>query len=52
MKRRNFENLRLNKEQVSNLQREVVKGGGGPAATELTCNTVPRHEGGLGCHLK
>lgn len=48
MKKRNVSSLQLNKKQVSNLHTTQIKGG----ATEITCNSVPRHEGGLGCHLK
>ena len=49
MKKRNVHNLVLNKKQVSNLQVDEIKGGDGP--TDMTCNTVPRWLGGLGCHL-
>ncbi|WP_157547158.1 hypothetical protein [Kordia zhangzhouensis] len=48
MKKRNVLSLQLNKKQVSNLQATYVKGGG---PTAMTCNTVPRDQGGLGCHL-
>ena len=48
MKKRSLENLQLNKERVSNLDVNTVKGGG----ATLTCNSVPRDMGGIGCHLK
>ncbi|AXG72440.1 hypothetical protein KORDIASMS9_04714 [Kordia sp. SMS9] len=53
MKKRNLVSLVLNKKQVSNLNTQSVKGGTSqPQASEVTCNSVPVWEGGLGCHIK
>ncbi len=53
MKKRNLHTLQLNKKQVSNLNTQSVKGGTSQAqATDITCNSVPVAEGGLGCHIK
>lgn len=51
MKKRNVQSLQLNKKQVSNLKTSNLTGGT-QGATAMTCNSVPRAEGGLGCHMK
>ncbi|MBC8755928.1 hypothetical protein H2O64_14715 [Kordia sp. YSTF-M3] len=53
MKKRNVQTLQLNKKQVAILKTNRLKGGTqAPHATEVTCNSVPVQEGGLGCHIK
>ncbi|QHI37914.1 hypothetical protein IMCC3317_32970 [Kordia antarctica] len=49
--KKSFKSLQLKKEVVTNFDIKEVKGGG-TDPTDIMCNSVPRHLGGLGCHLK
>ena len=48
--KKSFKNLQLKKEVIMKFDLKKVNGGYGPTA--LMCNSVPRHLGGIGCHLK
>jgi hypothetical protein len=48
--KKSLKTLQLKKEVITNFDIKIVKGGsGGPTA--LMCNSVPRHLGGIGCHM-
>lgn len=50
MKKQTLKKLELTKTKVVALRsstKESIKGG----ATEVACNSVPRDQGGIGCHL-
>lgn len=50
MKNKILKKLSIKKSSIAKLEnttKESIKGG----ATEITCNSVPRGEGGIGCHL-
>lgn len=45
--KKSVKNLQLKKEVINNFDVKKIKGG----ATAVFCNSVPRHLGGLGCHM-
>ncbi len=45
--KKSLKSLQLKKEVITNFDLKKVKGG----ATAITCNSVPRHLGGIGCHM-
>ncbi|XLS28918.1 hypothetical protein ACJD0Z_17190 [Flavobacteriaceae bacterium M23B6Z8] len=50
MKQKKMKKLQLVKKSILKLNEskvQIIKGG----ATEVSCNSVPRHLGGIGCHL-
>ncbi|WP_298513517.1 hypothetical protein [uncultured Kordia sp.] len=47
--KKSLKNLALKKEVITNFDLKKVNGGG---PTALMCNSVPRAQGGIGCHLK
>ncbi|WP_158597827.1 MULTISPECIES: hypothetical protein [Aquimarina] len=48
--KKTIKKLELKKVTISQLEANAVKGGGtGPTA--IMCNSVPRHLGGIGCHM-
>lgn len=47
--KKSLKSLQLKKEVINNLNPNNINGGYGP--TDLMCNSVPRHLGGIGCHL-
>ncbi|QHI37915.1 hypothetical protein IMCC3317_32980 [Kordia antarctica] len=44
--KKSFKSLQLKKQVITSFDIKKVKGG-----VTLMCNTVPRHLGGIGCHL-
>jgi len=49
--KKSFKALQLKKEVINNFDAKAINGGSyGP--TDIMCNSVPRHLGGIGCHLK
>lgn len=48
--KKSLKKLRLKKEVIMNFDLKKINGGYGPTA--LMCNSVPRHLGGIGCHMK
>lgn len=55
MKPKSFKKLSLNKSKIINLEdniASVLKGGTSqPKATNVSCNSVPMADGGIGCHI-
>ncbi|WP_340199639.1 hypothetical protein [Ascidiimonas sp. W6] len=52
MKQKSFKKLSLNKSKIINLENNmasILKGGS--SATNVSCNSVPRAAGGIGCHM-
>jgi hypothetical protein len=48
--KKSLKNLKLKKAVISNF--DTSKTTGGSSATVIMCNSVPRWQGGIGCHLK
>lgn len=44
--KKSLKSLQLKKEVITNFDLKKVKGG-----ATLMCNSVPRHLGGIGCHM-